>query len=128
MTDHTHHEELLLELSEQLRPVLDGSNQAIYAYLDDTHKVCNQNFADLLGYASPAEWAAVTTSFPEVFVAQESRMTLIEAFQKAMQHKAASTTPITWLKKDGSTTNTEVILVPISFQGHLVALHFVTGK
>ncbi len=128
MTDHTHHEELLLELSEQLRPVLDGSNQAIYAYLDDTHKVCNQHFADLLGYASPAEWAAVTTSFPEVFVAQESRMTLIEAFQKAMQHKAASTTPITWLKKDGSTANTEVILVPISFQGHLVALHFVTGK
>lgn len=128
MTHHAHHEELLNELSEQLREVLDGSNQAIYAYLYDTHKVCNQNFADLLGYASPAEWAAVTQPFPQVFVAEESRPALISAFQKATHHATASTIPVTWLKKDMATVNTEVILVPLSFKKHVFALHFITIK
>lgn len=127
MTTHEHHHELLEKLSGQLKEILDSSTQAIYVYLDDTHKVCNQKFADLLGYTSPAEWAQVTEPFPKVFVAEASQSTLIDAFQKAIEQKAGSTIPITWLKKDGKTVDTTVMLVPISFEGHVFALHFITN-
>jgi hypothetical protein len=33
-----------------MKQVLDKSGQAIYLYLDDSHKVCNKKFADMLGY------------------------------------------------------------------------------
>ena len=125
MSTHEHHAELVQGLSEQLQEIFETSEQAIYLYLDDEHKACNQRFADLLGYASPAEWAAVTESFPQAFVADTSQPALIEAFQKAMQLKAGSTLSVTWKKKDGQTVDTTVMLVPISFQGHTFALHFI---
>jgi PAS domain-containing protein len=126
MTTHEHHQELLGELAENLKEVFEGSNQAVYIYLDDTHKVCNQQFADLLGYTSPDEWAAVTDPFPQVFVAEASQSALVGAFQQAIEQKVASSMPVTWLKKDKSTIDTTVILVPISFGHHLFALHFVS--
>ena len=36
-----HHEELIAGISKQMRSILDSSEQAIYIYLDDIHKVCN---------------------------------------------------------------------------------------
>src|SRR3990167_5916109 len=99
MTSHEHHQELLSALADQLKEVFEGSGQAVYVYLDDTHKACNQNFADLLGYASPAEWAAVTEPFPQVFVSEQSQDTLIDAFQQAMEQNRASTISVTWLTK-----------------------------
>jgi len=128
MTTHEHHEELIRNLSAQLQEILQSSEQAIYIYLDDAHKVCNQNFANLLGYASPDEWAQVTDPFPQVFVAENSQETLVSAFQRAMQQKTGSTMSITWKKKDQDTVDTTVILVPISFEGHLFALHFIAKK
>ena len=125
MSTHEHHEELVRGLSDQLQEIFETSEQAIYLYLDDIHKACNRKFADLLGYASPAEWAAVTESFPQAFVADTSQPELIEAFQKAIQLKAGSTLSVTWQKKDGQTVDTTVMLVPISFQGHTFALHFI---
>ncbi|MBI1833494.1 MAG: hypothetical protein HYR90_01585 [Candidatus Andersenbacteria bacterium] len=128
MTDHEHHNELLQGLSDQLKEIFEESNQAIYLYLDDAHKICNQKFADLLGYASTEAWAEVTEPFPQVFVNKNSQEALIDAFQKAMELKAASTTPITWKKQTGEMIDTTVIIVPISYQGHLFALHFVTAN
>src|SRR5687768_12598924 len=125
MDAHEHHEELIQGVAEQLKDVLNTSEQAIYLYLDDAHKVCNQKFAALLGYDSPAAWAAVTEPFPEVFVAEESQAALIDAFGEAMQRKIGSTVPVKWQKKDGETIKTTVMLVPLSFQNHLFALHFV---
>lgn len=48
MAQDEHHEHLIKELADQLEPVFSNSPQAIYLYLDDTHKICNQKFA---GYA-----------------------------------------------------------------------------
>ena len=50
MDEHQHHEQLVKGIAEQMKPVLEKSEQAIYLYLDDNHKVCNKKFADLLGY------------------------------------------------------------------------------
>jgi len=126
--DHAHghsHQDLLGELASQLEPVLQSSGQAIYVYFDDEHKVCNEKFASLLGYGSAGEWAQVEGSFPTLFVDENSQGTLIDAYQKAMQNMIASTNKVSWKKKSGGTVDTTVILVPISYEGHLFALHFV---
>ena len=121
---HTHHD-LLDELTAQLQPILESSDQAIYVYFDDEEKVCNEKFASLLGYDSPEEWAQVEGSFPSVFVDEGSRNTLIHAFQNAIQSMSASTIKVQWKKKSGGTADSTVILVPISYKGHIFALHFV---
>lgn len=128
MTDHSHHNDLIQSISEQYSEILSGSNQGVYIYLDDEHKVCNKNFSDLLGYKSEEEWAQIDSSFPTAFVADESQETLVSAFQDAMDNMTASTSEIVWKKKDGDTVSTKVILVPVVHDGHLFALHFVSNS
>ena len=128
--DH-HHDELIESIATEYQGILSRSTQAIYIYLDDVHKVCNKKFAALLGYQSADEWAHIDTSFTEAFVADESQETLVSSFQDAMENGAGSSSTIVWKKKDGSLIRTTVILVPVSHNGHLFALHFVskqTGK
>ncbi len=127
--DHAHgksHDDLLAELAAQLQPLLESSEQGIYIYLDDDHKVCNGKFASLLGYSSDEEWAQMKGSFPDVFVDENSHDTLIGAFQKAVQSMSASTISVRWKKKSGGVIDTTVILVPVSYSGHMFALHFVS--
>lgn len=126
MSSHQHHDEIMKSITEEYADMFEHSGQGMYIYMDDTHKVCNEKFATLLGYTSPEEWANVETSFPDAFVAQDSQETLISAFQDAMEHMTGSTNTISWKKKDGSTVSTDVILVPIVHEHHLFALHFVS--
>lgn len=102
------------------------SSQGMYCYLDDHNKSCNAEFAKLLGYATPEAWAAIHTSFPQAFVAPDSQETLIDTYQEALHSGTAATIPVTWLRKDGKTVDTDVILVPLDIEGSRVALHFVT--
>jgi hypothetical protein len=122
--DHSH-VDMLQGLHDMLMPVFEHSAQAMYIYLDDESKVCNEQFATLLGYDSADEWAHMQGSFPALFVADESQEALVEAYQNAMEKMVASTNSITWKKKTGETVQTTVILVPIDFEGHLFALHFI---
>ena len=105
--------------------VLEGSKQAIYVYLDDTHKICNQRMADLLGYESAEEWSKADAPFTEAFVDDESRNALVSAYQRAMADKVGSCIDVTWRKRAGGSVKTKVILVPISYEGSMLALHFV---
>ena len=123
-----HHEELISNAMEQLGQIFQGSKQSVYLYLDNTHKSCNSNFAKLLGYSSPEEWSSMDVNFPEVFVSSKSRKTLVTAYQKAMEEQIGSTINVTWKRKDGKDVSSEVILVPYSHGGHLMALHFITKK
>lgn len=119
------HRDVIQGLTDQLATLYGTSTQAMYMYLDDQHKSCNRGFAELLGYRSPQEWQAVTTSFPTAFVDEGSHADLIAAFQQAIQEGAASAIPVTWKCKNGDTVDTDVILVPMERDGHRVALHFV---
>lgn len=126
MTDHPHHDDLIKAISEEYADILSESEQGVYIYLDDVHKVCNSNFSTLLGYESADEWAQIDSSFPDAFVADESQEALVSAFQDAMESMKASVNTIVWKKKEGSTVSTKVILAPIVHNGHLFALHFVS--
>ena len=125
INEEQHHEELIQGISKQLESILDSSQQAIYIYLDDIHKVCNEKFASLMGYGSPEEWAKVEDSF-ETFVDRSSQETLVKAYRQAMEKFIPSNIKVTWKKKSGGTIATAVVMVPIAFDGHIFALHFIS--
>ncbi len=126
MEEHQHHEQLVGGLHRQLKAVFDESAQGIYLYLDDNHKVCNKRFASLLGYDSPQDWAKVTTRFLEASVAEKSQETLVSAFQDAIERLVASANPIVWKKRNGGEVQSTVIIVPVIYEEHTMALHFVS--
>lgn len=125
-SDDKHHEELVQALYDQMKPILDKSEQPIFIYLDDNHKACNGKFAEMLEYKSPQDWAA-HQGFLEIFVADKSRETLMNGYWNAMNKMIASTIPLTWVKKDGSQLYSTMILVPMQSQGHMFSVHFVTS-
>jgi hypothetical protein len=121
-----HLNEVVQGVRDQLSSMFENSDQSIYIYLDDMHKVCNEKFSSLLGYSSPVEWAGVEKNFPEAFVLKESQKTLVGAYQNAMTKFIGSTNSITWKSKSGEPIRTTTILVPIAFKGHSLALHFIS--
>jgi carbohydrate-binding DOMON domain-containing protein len=126
-TSEAHHKELVKGLYEQMKPVLDKSEQPIFIYLDDNHKACNTKFAAMLGYKSSEDWAS-NGGFLDIFVAEKSRDTLSTAYWNAMNKMVASTIQLTLMKKGGVTIDTTMVLVPIFFSGHLFSVHFVTSS
>lgn len=122
------HTQGLDALVADLQGLADVSPQAMYIFLDDRNKWCNERFAKLLGYATPAEWAAVSDSFTRAFVDPKSQATLVSTYQTAMEQGAARQIPVTWRGKGGKPAKTQVILVPIERAGHRMALHFVTAE
>lgn len=124
-TEQQQHEELVKGISKQFKSILEGSQQAIYIYLDDIHKVCNARFAALLGYRSPEEWAQVEGAF-ETFVDRGSQETLANAYHQAMEKLIPFNIKVTWKKKSAGTVATSVVLVPVAFNDALFALHFIS--
>lgn len=125
MVDAQHHEQLVDGLYNQMKKILDSSQQPIFIYLDDNHKICNQQFATFLGYKSPQEWAKIG-GFLEVYVDEKSRETLASAYWNAANKFNASTISMTWKKKDNTKVNSTMILVPMAYEGHILSVHFVT--
>jgi hypothetical protein len=122
------HAQVLDKATRQVQTLYDESKQAMYLYLDDEHKSCSRSYAKLLGYASPAEWAAVTTNIPAVFVHQNDVHGVIQAFQSALNDGVATTMPVTWLRKDGKPVPTTMTLLPFDVDGHRLALHFIQAR
>lgn len=125
MNEQQHHEELVKGMTEQMKPVLEKSEQAIYIYLDDNHKVCNKKFADLLGYKSPREWAEIEAPLSDVVEADQPNV--IKAYVNAADKKAASTIEVRLKQvKTGDIVKTRMIVVPVGHAGHVFAVHFIS--
>ena len=125
MEGHQHHEELVKGITAQLKPILDKSTQGIYVYLDDTHKVCNKKFADLLGYKSPKEWA--NTDAPLADVVEEDQQAVITAYENATEKMLASAIEVRVKNvKTDKIIKTRMVLVPMAHAGHIFSLHFFT--
>lgn len=125
--DHSaHHKHLIGEVSEQLEPMLSNSPQAIYVYLDDTHKFCNQKFVDLLGYKSIKEWEM--NEFPVSDVDDDDQHKVIEAYGKASDKFEASTVKVAFIKKNGRKVNVSMMMVPLSYEDEVFVLHFLNEE
>jgi len=127
MNDQKHHGELVEGFHNQLKEIFDFSKQGIYLYLDDNHKVCNKKFAEMQGFSSPEEWAKVENPL-EVGVDQLSQNTVASAYRDAVEKLVGSKIDVKLKKKTGSTFNASVIMVPVAYQGHMFALHFISEK
>lgn len=124
MADNPHHEHLIKELSAQLEPVLSNSPQAVYVYLDDEHKFCNQKFAQLLGYSSPEQWAG--NQYPVDDIDEADQQKGIKAYMDASGKYIASAIPATWVTKAGKKIHTSVIMAPFTYQNEVFVLHFIS--
>ena len=118
------HEEILDWVGEEFEDILANSEQAIYVYVCDKHKLCNEKFSSLLGYENPEDWSSAEDVLGDV--KEEDQQVLVSAYQKAMEKRAGSNINISWKNKSGEMIKTNVILVPISYKNELFALHFVT--
>ena len=127
MSEQKHHEELVEGFHSQLKEIFNSSKQGVYLYLDDNHKVCNKKFAEMLGFGSPEEWAKVENPL-DAGVEKTSQATMVSAYQDAMETMIGSKIDVKLKKKNGSTFNASVIMVPVAYQGHMFALHFISEK
>jgi len=126
MHHEEHHGNLLENFLKEYKNIFESSEQSIYVYLDENHFACNKKFASLLGYDSVKDFESMKGDFLGSFVADESQDNLASNYKKAVEKFEGSTVKITWKKKDKSSVSTTVILVPVSFEGHLCALHFIS--
>jgi hemolysin-activating ACP:hemolysin acyltransferase len=123
--DEQHHEQLVKGISQQMKPVLEKSEQAIYIYLDDNHKVCNRKFADLLGYASSKDWAS--TDAPLADVVEEDQQSVIDAYMNASEKMVASDIEVRVKNiKTGKLIKTRMIIAPVGHAGHVFTAHFIS--
>jgi len=121
-----HHEELVSGLLNQMKIIFESSEQPVYLYLDDNHWACNKRFSDLLGYKSSEELVSQKLPLLDALVSEKSQDSLVTAYGNAMEKMVGSAIGVTWKKKNGQTVDTNVILVPVAYDGHLFALHFLS--
>lgn len=126
MSHNEHHEHLVKELSEQLHPIFSNSSQAVYLYLDDEHKICNQKFVDMLGYRSIQEWVENESPVSDVF--EEDQSKVIKAYGEASGNFNASAFPVTIVKKDGTQIKTKIIMAPITYKEEVFVIHFISEE
>jgi len=126
MAHDEHHEHLIKEVAEIYEPILSNSSQAIYIYLDDTHKICNQKFADLLEYGSIEDWVA--NESPVSDFSESDQNTVIEAYGKAVEEMEASFVTATAVTKGGSEIDVEIIMAPFTYKDEKFVVHFILEK
>ncbi len=123
MEEQQHHEELVKGIAEQMKSVLEKSEQAVYIYLDDNHKVCNKKFADPLGYKSPKEWA--DTDAPLADVVEKDQQSVIDAYMNASEKMVASAIDVSVKHvKTGKIIKTRMVIAPVGYEGHVFTAHY----
>jgi hypothetical protein len=119
------HEAIFRSALMQLRPILDSSEQAVYLYLDDIHRACNENLASLLGYSSPAAWAATESALGDI--PGQSQQAAAAAYESARRKMAASSLEVFVRHRDtGKLIPTRMVVVPFPWRGEFLALYFLS--
>jgi PAS domain S-box-containing protein len=118
------HAQALREMAEQFGPLFEHSLVGVYLYVDDHHKICNEKMARMHGM-TVEEWQNTPTFLNDFIVAEDRQMYA----SNYREHVAALKHPVTFrfrgLRKDGSTFAAETDMIPLCWNGHPVAYHFV---
>lgn len=126
-SEQKHHKDLVDGFYKQLKQIFDESEQAIYLYLDDNHKVCNEKFASLLGYSSPEAWAKIENPLEEN-VDKRSQDAVISAYYDATDKMLGSQIDVKLKTTSRSVFDASVIVVPVAYMNHMFALYFISKK
>jgi hypothetical protein len=123
MAKQEHHAELINGIAERMNILLKESKRAIYIYLDDSHKVCNKKFADLLGYKSQRVWADAEAPFSDVL--EKDQKKVIDAYMNASEKGIASSIDVKMKNiKTEEILKINMIVAPTIYQGHIFTVHF----
>lgn len=119
------HEVATKELAEHLQSLFDASSDGVYIWLDEEHWICNQRFADLLGFGSPDELND-TPHLLQRMVHEDDQQHFSWNYWNRVQALAFPTTfRFRGTRKDGSTFQAEIDMIPLTYGGHTFAYHFV---
>ena len=125
MAEDRHHEELTAGIAAQNKILLTQSEQAVYIYLDDTHKVCNKKFADLLGYKTPKAWADKEAPLSDVIEADQQKV--VDAYMAASEKGIAGSVDVRMKNiKTGKAIKTRMIIAPVIYEGHIFTIHYIS--
>jgi hypothetical protein len=123
MSEHAH-VKIINELSEQFQPLFQQSPDGIYLYLDEVHKTCSERYAGMFGMGVQ-EWEAMEGFFNK-HIAEEDQDAYIGSYHEHVHQKLTpARLRFKGVRKDGSTFKGETDLIPISWRGEVLALHFV---
>lgn len=106
-----HHQYVVEMMADFYRPLLETSSDGIMVFLDDEHKICNQNLADMFGYGVD-EWMEATP-FIETFIAPESRAQVATTYRHVRERGVSARFEATCTRLDDSTFRAEMAIVPI---------------
>ena len=123
--ENNNHDLIMKEVAELFSPVLLQSPQGVYLYLDEENRVCNQNFAEFLGYDSVQAWRFNTT--PETDVSVEDRENEEKAYYEAAELMKAVSLNVTYQRQDKIKIKASVIMIPFEYKDKLLVLHFVSS-
>jgi len=124
MSETEHHQELIDGIAEQLKILLKESEEAIYIYFDDSHKVCNKKCADLLGYKTPKAWADTEAPLSDFLVADQQKV--VDAYTKASEKGIAGSIDVRMKNiKTGEILKINIIIAPTIYEGHIFTVHFL---
>jgi len=126
MAHDQHHEHLMKEVEDLLDPILTHSPQAVYVYLDDSHKICNQKYVDLLGYESIDAWMANETPIDDVSLTDQNEV--VEAFVAASENYEASSLSISISTKDAGEIDVDLVMAPFTYKDEVFVIHFFSEK
>jgi hypothetical protein len=124
MTNEDHHATLIKGIAKEQKPILDRSGQAVYIYLDDTHKICNKKFAAMLGYKSIKEW--VDNETPVDDIVEKDQPKFVDTYLKTSEKLEAASLPIRFNNvRTGELVKARMVLSPIVYEGHVFVIHFL---
>ena len=118
------HERWIAEIEREWAPLFDGCPDAVYVYIDDEHKTCNQRLADLFGMTI-AQFKAAESLLDEC-VAEESIEVVIHNYLHHFEEEMRPVTfEITARKQDGSEFPATVFNIPMVHDGQVMLLCYL---
>lgn len=122
-SERPHHKKAIRELTNQLRPVFEGSSEGVFLYLDGEHKTCSDRLSDMFGY-TPLQWEEIYP-FEKIFSEDSKDEVMSTYYEKIIAEKAPAEVNFTGVRKDGSSFKARMLMVPVTYDNILFALSFV---
>ena len=113
------------ELAEHLRPVFESSPDGVYVWLDEEHWICNERFASLFGYGSPAELNDSPRLLQRIVDEDDQQLFSWHYWNRVQPLAFPASFRFRGKRKDGTTCLAETDMIPLAYGGHTFAYHFV---
>ena len=123
MVSEHEHVQILPELKEQFTPLFQNSQEGIYLYLDEVHKICSEKFASMFGL-TVKEWEEMEGFVNKHAVEKDQELIINNYHSHIHQTLTPTRFQFTGVRKDGSKFKVETDMIPFPWRGEVLALHF----